>query len=387
MRISPWTSRIGWILAVALLCFAGSVHAQVPPLLSYQGTLVEDAFPANGTFTVTFRFFETPTDGAPIAGWEETRPDLSVSDGHIRALLGSEAPLPSGLFAGREAVYLEVEVDGETLPRIRVASTAYALHAGTADGVTDGSVTTAALAENAVTAPRLATGAVTTRAIGDAAVTESTLASDAVTNRVLAPQSVTGTKIADGTITSVDLGPASIAGDALADGAITTRKIANSAVTADKVGVGQVLKSLNALTDDVRILGGANVNIATNSGDGTITISATPSSLSSQRWKSNVRPIADPIDQVRALRGVRYTWTETGEEHVGLIAEDVGRVVPEVVTYEENGIDARSVDYGRLVAVLIEAVKAQQAQLTAERAAIEDLRARVEALEAALQAR
>jgi hypothetical protein len=381
------TFRIAWLVVAAALCLPGTSRAQVPPLISYQGTLVENAFPASGTFTIAFRFYDTPTDGTPLAGWEETRSDVPVSDGHLRALLGSETPLPEDLFAGREAVYLEVEVDGETLPRLRVASTAYALHAGTADRVTNGGVTTDALAVNAVTASRLATGAVTTRAIGDAAVTESTLASDAVTNRVLAPQSVTGTKIADGTITSVDLGPASIAGDALADGAITTRKIANSAVTADKVGVGQVLKSLNALTDDVRILGGANVNIATNSGDGTITISATPTSLSSQRWKSNVRPIADPIDQVRALRGVRYTWTERGEEHVGLIAEDVGRVVPEVVTYEENGIDARSVDYGRLVAVLIEAVKAQQAQLTAERAAIEDLRARVEALEAALQAR
>jgi hypothetical protein len=282
-------------------------------------------------------------------------------------------------------VYLEVEVDGETLPRLRVASTAYALHAGTADRVTDGGVTTAALAENAVTASRLATAAVTSPAIGDGEVTERTLSSGAVTTRVLAPQSVTGTQIADGTVTSVDLGPSSIAGDVLADGAVTTRKIANAAVTADKIGVGQVLQNLNGLTDDVQIVGGSNVNIATNSGDGTITISAETSSLSSQRWKSDVRPIADPLAQVRQLRGVRYTWTETGEEHLGLIAEDVGRVVPEVVTYEDNGVDARSVDYARLVALLIEAVKAQQAQLAAERSAIDDLNARVAALEAALQ--
>jgi hypothetical protein len=381
------TFRIAWLVVAAALCLPGTARAQVPPLISYQGTLVENAFPASGTFTIAFRFYDTPTDGTPLAGWEETRSDVPVSDGHLRALLGSETPLPEDLFAGREAVYLEVEVDGETLPRLRVASTAYALHAGTADRVTDGGVTTDALAVNAVTASRLATAAVTSRAIGDGEVTERTLSSGAVTTRVLAPQSVTGTQIADGTVTSVDLGPSSIAGDVLADGAVTTRKIANAAVTANKIGVGQVLQNLNGLTDDVQIVGGSNVNISTNSGDGTITISAETSSLSSQRWKSNVRPIADPIDQVRALRGVRYTWTETGEEHVGLIAEDVGRVVPEVVTYEENSIDARSVDYGRLVAVLIEAVKAQQAQLAAERAAVEDLRARVEALEAALQAR
>ena len=382
---SPMTFRIAWLFVAAAFCLPGTAHAQVPPLISYQGTLVENAFPASGTFTIAFRFYDTPTDGSPLAGWEETRSDVPVSDGHLRALLGSETPLPEDLFAGREAVYLEVEVDGETLPRLRVASTAYALHAGTADRVADGSVATAALAENAVTASRLATAAVTTRAIGDGEVTERTLSSGAVTTRVLAPQSVTGTKIADGTVTSVDLGPASIAGDVLADGVVTTRKLANAAVTSDKVGVGQVLKTLNGLTDDVRLLAGPNVNIATNSGDGTITISAETSSLSSQRWKSNVRPIADPLAQVRQLRGVRYTWTETGEEHLGLIAEEVGRVVPEVVTYEDNGVDARSVDYARLVALLIEAVKAQQAQLAAERSAIDDLHARVAALEAALQ--
>jgi len=43
------------------------------------------------------------------------------------------------------------------------------------------------------------------------------------------------------------------------------------------------------------------------------------------------------------------------------IAEEVGAVVPELVTYEANGKDARSVDYSRLTALLIEATKEQQA--------------------------
>jgi hypothetical protein len=42
---------------------------------------------------------------------------------------------------------------------------------------------------------------------------------------------------------------------------------------------------------------------------------------------------------------------------VGVIAEEAGAVVPEVVTWEENGKDAQSVDYGRLTALLIEAIK------------------------------
>ncbi|MDP2208585.1 MAG: hypothetical protein Q8K98_07400 [Bacteroidota bacterium] len=39
--------------------------------------------------------------------------------------------------------------------------------------------------------------------------------------------------------------------------------------------------------------------------------------------------------------------------------EDVGKAISEVVNYEENGVDAKSVDYPRLVAVLIEATKEQ----------------------------
>ena len=48
---------------------------------------------------------------------------------------------------------------------------------------------------------------------------------------------------------------------------------------------------------------------------------------------------------------------------IGMIAEDVGKVIPEVVVYEENGIDAQSVDYARLTVVLVEAVKIQQEQI------------------------
>jgi len=57
------------------------------------------------------------------------------------------------------------------------------------------------------------------------------------------------------------------------------------------------------------------------------------------------------------LRGVTYDWKESGKHDIGLIAEEVGEVIPEIVAYEKNGVDAKSVDYSRLVAVLIEAVK------------------------------
>jgi hypothetical protein len=84
---------------------------------------------------------------------------------------------------------------------------------------------------------------------------------------------------------------------------------------------------------------------------------------SSRRWKNNVHPITGALDKVKALQGVYFDWKADGKHDLGMIAEDVGKVIPEVVAYEENGTDAKSLDYARLTAVLVEAVKEQQGQI------------------------
>jgi Chaperone of endosialidase/TGF-beta propeptide len=81
---------------------------------------------------------------------------------------------------------------------------------------------------------------------------------------------------------------------------------------------------------------------------------------SSRRWKSNVRRLHGALDKVERLRGVSYDLKKNGKHEIGVIAEEVGAVVPEVVTWDKNGKDATSVDYERLTALLIEATKEQQ---------------------------
>jgi hypothetical protein len=82
-------------------------------------------------------------------------------------------------------------------------------------------------------------------------------------------------------------------------------------------------------------------------------------SASSIRWKSNIRSIDDPLAKVIRLRGIYFNWdTEHGGHHdVGMIAEEVGQVLPEIVAYEENGIDATGMDYSKLTPLLVESVK------------------------------
>jgi hypothetical protein len=94
---------------------------------------------------------------------------------------------------------------------------------------------------------------------------------------------------------------------------------------------------------------------------------------SSKRWKENIRPIDGALDKAMKLRGVYFDWKETKKQDIGMIAEEVGEVIPEVVAYEENGIDAKSLDYARLTALLVEAIKEQQKEIEALKAKLEKL--------------
>lgn len=81
--------------------------------------------------------------------------------------------------------------------------------------------------------------------------------------------------------------------------------------------------------------------------------------------QTDIQTLPDALQKVEKLRGVSYTLKATGKHEIGVIAEEVGKVVPEVVDWEANGKDARSVDYSRLTALLIEATKQQQAEIAA----------------------
>ncbi len=90
--------------------------------------------------------------------------------------------------------------------------------------------------------------------------------------------------------------------------------------------------------------------------------------LSSIRYKQNVVTIDGGLDKVRRLRGVYFDWKAPYAEfkpgrQVGVIAEEVGKVVPEVVTWDEEAPGyANDVTYDDLTALLIEAVKELDAQ-------------------------
>ena len=91
---------------------------------------------------------------------------------------------------------------------------------------------------------------------------------------------------------------------------------------------------------------------------------------SDKRLKDNIKPIENALDKVNAISGVTFEWNEkshktTGRKDVGVVAQEVEEVFPEIVETRTNGFKA--VDYQKLTAVLIESVK----ELTAKVKALE----------------
>jgi len=99
---------------------------------------------------------------------------------------------------------------------------------------------------------------------------------------------------------------------------------------------------------------------------------------SDKRFKDNVIEITDSLDKVRKIRGVKWDWNNNASEaakkspNVGVIAQEVQQVLPEIVHEREDGYLA--VDYTKMAALFIEAIKEQQIQIENLRLEVEDLK-------------
>jgi len=115
-----------------------------------------------------------------------------------------------------------------------------------------------------------------------------------------------------------------------------------------------------------------------NDGDAEFTGSVTATGFypsSSIALKTNVRTYGNALETVKRLRGVRFDWKGSGKPSVGLIAEEVEGVVPEIVAHLGKGREATGLNYDSLVGVLVEAVKEQQAELDILKAEVRQLKA------------
>lgn len=114
---------------------------------------------------------------------------------------------------------------------------------------------------------------------------------------------------------------------------------------------------------------------------------------SDKRLKTNIRPITNAIDKVVALNGVIYNWNDIASKHgfdqtvnvAGLFAQDVEAVLPEAVKRAPfdagpndtsiSGEDYKTIQYEKLVPLLIEAIKEQQTMIIKQQQKIDQIQA------------
>jgi hypothetical protein len=100
---------------------------------------------------------------------------------------------------------------------------------------------------------------------------------------------------------------------------------------------------------------------------GAIYASGDITALSDRRYKQDIQPLEGCLDKISKLSGYSYTRTDykEGERQIGLIAQEVAEVIPEAVSYDKEN-DRYGLNYGCLVAPLIEAIKVLNAKLEAQ---------------------
>jgi len=134
-----------------------------------------------------------------------------------------------------------------------------------------------------------------------------------------------------------------------------------------------------------RNAGGANVMQCDSSGN--VTFSGNVTAYSDRRLKSNVVTLDSAAKYLSVIDAKRFTWNADGRADIGFIAQDVEEAgLPEFVletggydpNTETHGETVKSLDYGRMVAVLWQAVKEQQSQIEAAVAEIKSLKERLQ---------
>ena len=131
-------------------------------------------------------------------------------------------------------------------------------------------------------------------------------------------------------------------------------------VTFGSVRVDDATASTSKTTGALIVDGGVGIGGDINAGGDVVAYAS-----SDERLKDNIQLLPDALSKVEAIRGVEFDWNEKQNLHsghdVGVIAQDIEAVLPELVETRDNGFKA--VKYEKLTAVLIEAVKELSARV------------------------
>ncbi len=328
-------------LIVILFFLASTISfAEVPDLIQYRSHLAGEEYAGQSkSVNLEFRIYDVETGGMPI--WQQLQPNVNLFDGNYAVLLSATAEVFSA--SNR---YMAVSVNGaeELKPRQRIVSVPYAMQVG-------GIVTN----ENGFV------GIGTNQPRKNFEVYDEKYNTQFIFN----------------------------GGDRLDDPIFSI--ITYSKKNYINIGVGTQAGAFTTSTNSFWFMKGGlisqnNNEISGNQGSRMATINSTGiyansfNQNSDARLKCNIDPLENTIENIKKIDGVRFNWINNlngdsqinENRRIGLIAQDVEQVYPEIVTTNEDGYKA--IDYSNLVPVLIEAIKEQQQQIEILKSEIEELK-------------
>ncbi len=152
-----------------------------------------------------------------------------------------------------------------------------------------------------------------------------------------------------------------------ANGTLTATEFSGGGVGITGLTASQVGAIADIVSDTTPQLGGnLDVNNKDITGTGNISltgiVTATDfNSTSDARLKTNIQVISDPLDKIVRINGVSFDWTSDNTSTMGVIADNIQEVLPELV--RTSTADYKTVNYNGLIGLLIEVVKEQQTQI------------------------
>jgi hypothetical protein len=108
-----------------------------------------------------------------------------------------------------------------------------------------------------------------------------------------------------------------------------------------KVGINSYTENQTVL----EVVGNANFSGVVTSFD--------YNSTSDIRYKENIQPISDAVDKVLQLNGVTFDWKKSKTPSAGVIAQEVEKILPSLI----SGDNPKTVNYNGIIGLLVEAVK------------------------------
>lgn len=113
-------------------------------------------------------------------------------------------------------------------------------------------------------------------------------------------------------------------------------------------------------TIDTSVVVGSAVTITTNGINVVGVVTSTDFNTTSDlNLKTNIQTISNPIDKILQINGVTFDWKENNKPSVGIIAQEIEKIFPELV----QGENPKTVNYNGIIGLLIEAIKEQQIEI------------------------